>query len=351
MLVYPLPPQLPNNPYLDQLYAPMAELGIAVRRGRPRYEILRLRLGRGPRILHLHFFDELTQRRSEYATAIRSLLFLGLLLALRLRGVRLVWTAHNLRPHEQFHPLWGFVVYRAVARWSSQIIAHSAAARAQLEARYGALPHCAVIPHGSYIGSYGAPRDRAQSRAALDLPPAGPVLLCFGALRPYKGVETLLAAFAQLPEHRRGTLVVAGAVKDRAYGATIERQAAAVAGVRLELGYIPGERLARWLGAADLVVLPYHSMLTSGSLLGALSYARPVIAPAFGPVGELVREGIQGFLFAPNDQASLRAALDRALAHPDLDALGQAGLATARGFAWPKIAELTVACYVRTFER
>jgi len=88
MVVYPLPPQLPTNPYLDDLYAPMAALGVAVRRGRPRYELPRLLLGRGPRILHLHFFDELTQRPGTGATAPRSLLFLALLLALRLPFVR-----------------------------------------------------------------------------------------------------------------------------------------------------------------------------------------------------------------------------------------------------------------------
>jgi beta-1,4-mannosyltransferase len=96
--VYPLPPQLLTSPYLDQLYAPMAHLGVAVRRGRPRYELPALLLGRGRRILHLHFFDELTQRPSWWHTAARSLLFLALLALLRLRSTRLVWTAHNLQP-------------------------------------------------------------------------------------------------------------------------------------------------------------------------------------------------------------------------------------------------------------
>src|SRR5262245_50249860 len=90
--VYPLPPPLPTSPYLDQLYAPMAALGVSVQRGRPRYELPALLLGRGSRILHLHFFDELTQRPGRAATAVRSLLFLALLALLRLRGVGLVWT-------------------------------------------------------------------------------------------------------------------------------------------------------------------------------------------------------------------------------------------------------------------
>src|SRR4051794_29999442 len=85
--VYPLPPQLPTSPYLDQLYAPMSALGVDVVRVRPRYALPALLLGRGPRILHLHFFDELTQRRGQVATAARSLLFLALLAILRWRGV------------------------------------------------------------------------------------------------------------------------------------------------------------------------------------------------------------------------------------------------------------------------
>src|SRR3954454_8531023 len=156
LTIYPLPPQLPTNPYLDQLYGAMAAPDIRVRRIRPRYAVPALLLGHGPRILHLHFFDELTQRPSQLQTAVRSLLFLALLALLRLRGVRLVWTAHNLEPHELYHPTWGFLVYRLVARWSAAIIAHSRAARELLEARYGPLPDCQVIPIGNYIGLYGS---------------------------------------------------------------------------------------------------------------------------------------------------------------------------------------------------
>jgi beta-1,4-mannosyltransferase len=345
LTIYPLPPQLPTSPYLDQLYAPMHVQGVDVLRSRPRYALPALLLGCGPRILHLHFFDELTQRRGQVATAARSLLFLALLALLRLRGVRLVWTAHNLEPHELHHPLWGFLVYRLVARWSAAIIAHSHAARELLEARYGRLPQCQVIPHGNYIGLYGPPRDRAASRAALGLPADGPVLLNIGALRPYKNIEGLIDAFGALPETTRGTLLIAGAAKSPGYAEQLRQRAAAVPGVWLCAEFIADEQLPTYLAAADLVVLPYRSLLTSGMLLWALSYARPVVAPAFGPVRELLREGQTGFLFVPGDDDALRAALDLALAHPDLDALGQAALNVAREFGWPKIAAATAACY------
>jgi beta-1,4-mannosyltransferase len=345
MVVYSLPPQLPTSPYLDQLYAPMRALGVDVRRSRPRYAVPALLLGRGPRILHVHFFDELTQRRGRVATAVRSLLFLALLALLRLRGVHLVWTAHNLQPHELHHPRWGFLVYRTVARWADAIIAHSQAARAQLEQHYGALPQSIVIPHGSYIGLYGPPRDRATSRAALGLPPDGPVLLNIGTLRPYKNIEGLIDAFGALPAATRGRLLIAGAAKSPSYAEQLRVRAASVPGVQLRAEFIADEQLPTYLAAADLVVLPYRSLLTSGILLWALSYARPVIAPAFGPVRELLHEGQTGFLFAPGDDNALRAALERAIAHPDLLGLGAAGLALAHEFTWPKIAEMTAACY------
>ena len=345
MRVYSLPPQLLTSPYLDQLYAPMSAWGLDIRRTRPRRGLPALLLGRGPRVLHLHFFDELTQRNSQLATAARSLLFLGLLLALRLRGVRLVWTAHNLEPHELYHPWWGFLVYRMVARWADAIIAHSQAARTMLEARYGPLPRCDVIPHGNYVDLYGPPRDQAASRATLGLPADGPVLLNIGSLRPYKNIEGLIDAFGALPVATRGTLLIAGAAKSAAYTAELRRRAAAVPGVQLRAEYIADAHLPAYLAAADLVVLPYHSLLTSGILLWALSYARPVVAPAFGPVRELLHEGHTGFLFTPGDGASLRAALERALAHGDLAALGQAGLVAAREFDWSQIAERTAQLY------
>ena len=345
IVVYPLPPQLPTSPYLDQLYAPIGAHGIAVRRGRPRHELPRLLLGRGPRVLHLHFFDELTQRPGWLPTIMRSLGFLLLLALLRLRGVRLVWTAHNLAPHEAYHPRWAELVYRTTIHWCAAVIAHSQAAKEVLERRFGPLPGCRVIPHGSYIGLYGPPREREASRAALGLPAHGPVLLNFGTLRPYKGLEDLIAAFAQQPEAGRGCLLIAGAAKDAAYAAKIARRAAAVAGARLDLRFVPDAELPAYLAAADLVALPYHTLLTSGVLLWALSYARPAIAPAFGPAAELVREGNTGFLFAPGDAGALANALERALAHPDLNALGRNGLALAQTFAWPAIAAQTAAVY------
>lgn len=350
MIVYPLPPALPANPYLDLLYAPMREPDVLVRRGRPRAELPALLAGRGPRLLHLHFFDELVQRPARAPTAARTLALLALLGALRARGVRLVWTAHNIAPHETYHPAWALAAYRSVARQAGAVIAHGEAALALVRERYGPLRLGAAIPLGSYEGVCGPPRTRAEGRAALGLPATGRITLAPGALRPYKGLEELLDAFARLPAATRGALLIVGPPKDRAYAALLASRAADVPGAQLVPRYVPGAELALYLAAADLVALPYRRVLTSSALVLALSYARPVLAPDAAPVRELVRDGAQGFLFAPGQPGALAAALGRALEHPDLDALGRRGLDAARAHDWRTIAARTAALYRAVLE-
>lgn len=341
--IYPIPHQLLTSPYLDQLYAPLA--------GRADLEIRRvgfraavgalLRNGADTRIAHWHFFDELTQRPSPLATAARTLAFIGLLRAMRARGAGLIWTAHNIEPHELRHARWATRAYEAICDQSHAIIAHSAAAAELLRARYAVRGPIAVIPHGSYVGLHGPRRDRRASRAELGIAGAGFIALALGTLRPYKGLELLLEAW----RGSTGRLIIAGQAKDQEYAAMLAARAAATPGAEFRPGFIPDEALSAWLAAADVVVLPYRKLLTSGVLLWALSYGTPVVAPDVPPVRELVAEGREGFLFAPADASSLRAALERAATHPDLAALGAAAYAAALPFDWPAIAERTAAVY------
>ena len=343
LFVYPIPPVLPTNSYLDLLYAGMPgwihPCRVRVRRGL--FELVR---GGKPALLHLHFFDELCQRPGRAATAARTLAFLGLLRLLRARSVPLVWTAHNALPHETFHARWAVHAYAAVARQSPAIIAHSRAAARELTMRYAPPQPPFIVPHGNYVGLAGPAIPPMDARHALGLPPDLPVLLALGTLRPYKGLEALLDAFAALPP---GTahLLIAGGAKVPSYAAALARQVARTPGAQLIPRHVPDGELPLYLGAADLVILPYRHLLTSGILLWAMSYARPVVAPAFGPVAELVCDGQEGFLYAPGDSAALPAALERALAHPDLAGLGQTALERVRLFTWPRVAAQTALVY------
>jgi beta-1,4-mannosyltransferase len=342
--IYPLPPKLPQNPYLDQLYSPMHYHDIAVDRSRPRYGLLGLLFRRGNRILHLHFFDELLQKPSARQTTLRSAMFVIFLQIMQLVGVRLVWTAHNLEAHELHHPEIGRRVYRYVAKHAKAIIFHSHAAQQLFEQRYGACPQARVIPIGNYIGLYGPQQERTISRQRLGLPLDGPVLVCVGAIRPYKNIEGLIDAFAQLPAATRGTLLIAGAAKTADYAAELQRRADGIAGLRLDLRYIADAELPYYFAAADLVVLPYRKMLTSAMLICAMSYASAVLAPAFAPVRELVEHGVNGWLFDPAEPQALQQALAHVINQPQAE-IAQAAFARAQQFDWADISAQTARCY------
>jgi glycosyltransferase involved in cell wall biosynthesis len=341
-LVYPIPRQLATNPYLDQLYAPFAAWPEWTLRRIPFTSAVReLLTRREPRIVHWHFFDELTQQPGALATAGRTLAFLALLRATRLSGARIVWTAHNLEPHELRHARWAERAYQAMFRQSDAVIAHSQSAATLLSERYRVRKNIHIIPLGSGVGLYGPRRERAAGRAALGLDEHEFLALNVGAVRPYKGLELLLEAW----EGIAGRLIIAGGVKDAASADQLRAAGAGRAGVDLRLQFVPDADLPLWFAAADVLVLPYRKLLTSAVLLWAMSYGVPVVAPDLPPVRELVQEGQQGFLFAPGDQHSLHAALERAATHPDLGALGERAYQAALPFDWPSIAGQTAALY------
>ncbi|KPL90519.1 glycosyltransferase family 4 protein [Herpetosiphon geysericola] len=345
--IYPIPRVLTTNPYLDLLYAPFTawpELRIV---RQPFAQSLRAGLlQRDQRVLHWHFFDELTQRPRQSATALRSISFIALLRLLHVRGAKLVWTAHNVEPHELRHPAWATRCYRAMAQAAGQIIVHSQAAAQLIDQRYQVATKTTVIAHGSYIGVYGERLEQAFARQQLGLAAEGFLALNLGTLRPYKGVELLIEAWtAEL-----GQLEIVGAVKDPLYVQQLQQLASAPT-ITIRPQFIADQLLPAWFAAADVVVLPYRKTLTSGMLLAALSYARPVVAPDLPPVRELIREGENGFLFEPNNVASLRSALQRAAAHPNRQALHQNALQTVQHLEWAQLAAQTANVYRRLFEK
>ncbi|MER3544893.1 MAG: hypothetical protein C4311_09935 [Chloroflexota bacterium] len=350
--VYPIPPVLRDNPYLDLLYTPMAgRPEVEVRRTRPlRRSLLALLTTPAPHlpstVVHLHFFDEICQRPSRAETAIRTAAFIALLRLLRRRGVRLVWSAHNLMPHEPYHPDLAERLYRRIVALSHAVIAFSPPVADDLAARYGQPRHLAIIPHGHYIGQRGPKPAQAEARARLHLPAAAFIYLCLGAWRPYKGLEDAIAAFAQLTDDSPSSiLIIAGQPKVPGYAALLQAMADQVPGVRLIPGWVPDEAMASYWAAADVAVFAYRRLTNSGALIEAMSYGLPVIAPDVPAVRELVREGETGFLFAPGNIAGLHAAMERAQAHPALATLGQAALDCVRQFNWEAIASQTLEVY------
>ena len=167
--------------------------------------------------------------------------------------------------------------------------------------------------------------------------------LFFGRVQDYKGVADLLAAFAALPAQLAVQLTVAGPCPDRQLQAELRALAGAARHrVRLLLDRVPDGEVTALLAGADVVVLPFRQVTTSGSAILALCHGRPLILPD--------RPGLAGLpgpavLRYDGSIPGLAAALARlAVADAEtLAAMSAAALGYAAGLAWPDIAERTMA--------
>lgn len=326
-----------TNPYLRLLYGHLEKLGVTVEGGSP----WRLLCGNHD-IWHLHWPERALTRRPGRPRVLRVLVLFALLRWRRARGTKIVWTVHNLAPHDRVADWAEAAFFRALVRAVDGAVFLTRASRDQALERYPGLAsvRLAVIPHGHYREPYPA-ADRAAARRTLGLDPDDPVVLFFGQLRAYKNVPHLLTVFADL-RGPRSRLLIAGPTSDEALADEIRALAAADPRVTLKLGLVPEDEVAALFAASDLVVLPFRAVLNSGSTLLALSLDRPVLVPSTAPFLEL--QQIVGpewvWLY---DGALTTGCLEEAIAQ----ACGrQHGLrAPLAPFAWERIAQQTLALY------
>jgi len=235
---------------------------------------------------------------------------------LRGRGVPLVYILDNVVAHERY-PFAG-----PLTRWAlspaAGYVAQSGQVRRDLLDTLPNVDPARVrdCPHPVYdFGVPGRPRkSRREARAVLDLPDDARVVLYFGFIKPYKGVDHLIAA-APLLRERYGAdlrLLIVGDVYGDAqpYRERIEAGGAADI-IRFVDGYVPDDAVEDHFLAADLVVLPYVSATQSGIVQIAYNYDRPVISTRVGGLPEVVLDGRTGFLVPPGEPAALAGAVVR----------------------------------------
>jgi glycosyltransferase involved in cell wall biosynthesis len=249
-------------------------------------------------------------------------------------GYRIVWTVHQVLPHERARARLDRLGTRALARACDLLLAHDDATAREVERTLGgSAARLEVVPHGSYVGVYPRGRPRSEVRAELAVPVDSFVFLCFGQIRAYKEVAGLLAAFAEVddPDVR---LVVAGVPVDGAAAATVLAAAGSDPRVVPLLEFVSDDRVTELFDAADAVVVPRVDGGTSGSLLLALSLGKPAVVARTDTYRELIGEGRAGWTFDPADPGSFRDALAEAAGAPEAAARrGDAALRIAEGFS------------------
>jgi glycosyltransferase involved in cell wall biosynthesis len=241
-------------------------------------------------VVHLHWPETHLRSSSWWRALGKHARLLALVLWLRARRTKVVWTLHNLEPHERDHRLSRFLFARWFPRACTHVIALTPTGLQLARARYPALRDkaAAVVPRGHYRDVYRAPPAAAEARARLGLAGDPFTMLFFGTIRPYKNVPALITAFRALPS-ADAQLVVAGQPMMGEQPARLVELAGADPRIRLCLRWIPDDEVPAFFGAADLVVLPFADVLNSASVLLALSLDRPVLAPRIGALPDIQR--------------------------------------------------------------
>ena len=261
------------------------------------------------------------------------------MLAIRVLGIPQVYTAHDLLPWTASRPhRWLFSrLYRLV----DAIVVHNEDQRAETIRRFSVDPgKVHVAPLGDYA-LFATPRlPESEARALLGLSGDRPIALFFGTIRPSKGLEVLLEAWALVARKMPDAILL---VIGKPYKGLDTRKTIALIqqlgiedSVRTRFEQVDPVDTNTYYRAADVLVLPYHEIGTSGVLRYAYNSARPVIATSVGEHGARVIAGQTGHLVPPGNPTALaNVLLDSLGDRPKLRSMGEAAqVYAAANFKW-----------------
>jgi beta-1,4-mannosyltransferase len=252
------------NPYLHQLVSDLRARGVTVQFMNGWRSVL---AARNLTAFHVHWPEVLVRRATgARLSPFRLLWALIGLLTLVVRRVPIVWTRHNLRPHESA----GMLENAFLAVFSNLVTVQVYLN----ESTENEISKGLVIVHPDYRAWFGVDvRPPSTPRRQTGL------IACPGILRPYKGLEALIASFRAEPEASR-CLVIGGRADSPDYAALLVQRAQGDERIEVRARHLEDPELVLLLTTAALVALPYPSMYNSGVALLALSFGAPLLVPA-----------------------------------------------------------------------
>jgi len=277
-------PSARMNKYQSLLYRNAAKFGYAVERIGKLDELKEI-YWPGPVIFHAHWFGQLSKsaaNEAEFQQNIEGAFELILEFQQR-TDCKMVWTAHNLLPHNSAFPETDIELRRRIIELFDLVHFMDESHPALLENLIDARPnHTLFAPHPHYGPAHADHISREEARDALGFDPSSTVLLFFGSIRPYKGLEDLIEAFRKTRAKSRAELrlAIAGFPSDAAYVDEILKLIAEDPAIKFVPHKIADENVQLYFRAADSVVLPYAgNQLNSGAAMLALTFDCAVIAP------------------------------------------------------------------------
>jgi beta-1,4-mannosyltransferase len=337
----------PGNPYQDELARCLELQGIKVDKGDTFKAVFNRIIFNDyrPDVIHLHWLPFFSL---EVTSVIRLILFMIRLSIVRLLGFKIVWTVHNLVPHEAKNHGINHLAGKFVGTVVNRIIVHSESAREIIMSKWHlkCRDKIFVVPHGNYINWYANNIERITAREKMGMGDSRCVMLLFGGIRPYKGVLPLIEAFKMLSENgAKAELMIVGRPLNDEFSNTVKAAIGNFQDIQYKPEFVPDDEVQVYMNSCDVVVFPYHEILTSGAVVLAMSFGRACVAPRLGCIPDILDER-GAFLYEPGDSDGLVGAMRKAVEqYPRLKQMGEYNRAKSLQMDWGTIGEKTKEIY------
>ncbi len=300
---------------------------------------------KGFNIFHLHWVAFTPKTNNKIIRTLDLFYVIFILLLIKVINYKLVWTIHNITPHDCL-TINDLFITRFLYKIADVKIVHSKNTMEELKELKINIKNVVIIPHGNYIEYYENKINKIQARKRLHLDKNAFVLLFFGEIKFYKGIDELLKTFLDLAgDYKNSQLLVVGKVYEEQIEKLLKKYKSKLKDhLQLFLQYIPDSEIQYYMNAADIVVYPFRKITTSGSVLLALSFGKPIIYPLIGSLKELP-DNI-GFSYSIDNENNLHDCLEKALKNKkSLNELGHNALSYAKKLSWNNIAKQTLEVY------
>jgi glycosyltransferase involved in cell wall biosynthesis len=297
-------------------------------------------------IFHLHWVAFTSASKNKITQLFSFIYTLCIIGFIKLLGYKLVWTIHNIVPHETITANDLFIT-KLLCKISDRKIVHSQSTINELEKLGCSVQNITIVPHGNYVSYYKDTVTKKDARDFLKIKQNTFVFLFFGELKRYKGIEELLEVFTHISaSHKNILLLISGKVCDKEIYSVISSHKSSLKNTALfYIRHIEDDEVQYFMHAADIVVYAFKKITTSGSVLLALSFGKPIIYPLMGSLEDLP-ENI-GFSYIPSDKNGLYNAMTTALttSQEKLTERKKNAYKYVQSLSWEKIAEQTITIY------
>lgn len=299
-----------SNPYQGLLYSSIGDR-YQIILGSPNKAIAQQRATKQS-LYHIHWEEALFAKCTTVVEAVRLRReYIAKLKRYVAMGGKIIWTLHNIKPHEERFVQTFLSLRKGLASLSHRILVHNQAAlfTLQEQTELTDLSKVVVLPHPTYFDVY---ESASRTRELAGSAPAQPrTLLHFGMVRAYKGIPDLVRklhpefmARHQLTLHICGKPHRAESFLDDLLTQTQNRP-----NIKYSLGSVSADRVADLLRSHAGLIIPYHNVLTSGVSVLSLTLGVPAIAPDTLAMRELYPESSHHLLFNPHSPGDLRRAV------------------------------------------